>query len=99
MGYRELSRGLGHDGNMSGMNGKDGGKILERKLSDRMLAGVCSGLAAYSGLDANLIRVIFLVACLFGGIGALAYLVAWVVIPEEGEKESIAERLVNQNRG
>jgi phage shock protein PspC (stress-responsive transcriptional regulator) len=86
-------------GNMSGMNGKDGGKILERKINDRMLAGVCSGLAAYSGLDANLIRVLFLVGCLFGGIGALAYLIAWVVIPEEGEKQSIAERLVNQNRG
>ena len=33
-----------------------------------------------------------------GGFGALAYLAAWVVIPEEGEKTSIAENLVNKNR-
>jgi phage shock protein PspC (stress-responsive transcriptional regulator) len=85
--------------NMSGMNGSKGGKVLERKVNDRMLAGVCSGLAEYTGIDANLMRVIFAAACIFGGLGALVYVVAWVVIPEEGEKESIAERLVNQSKG
>ncbi len=82
----------------NGVNGKDGGKVLERTLNDRMVAGVCSGLAVYTGIDANLLRVIFGVLCIFGGIGALIYLIAWVVIPEEGEKQSIVERLVNQNR-
>jgi phage shock protein C len=80
------------------MNGISGGKKLERKRDGRMIAGVCAGLADYTGFDANLIRLIFAVACLFGFIGALVYVVGWAVIPEEGEKESIVERVINQNR-
>jgi phage shock protein PspC (stress-responsive transcriptional regulator) len=56
-------------------------------------------MAEYFGIDANLIRVIVAVLTVFtGGFGALAYLAAWVVLPEEGEKSSIAENLVNKNR-
>ena len=80
------------------MNDTSGAKVLERKRDGRMLAGVCAGLAAYFGLDANLIRAIFAVLTFFGLLGPLVYVVAWAVIPEEGEKESIVERLVNNNR-
>ena len=38
------------------------------------------------------------IACFFGFMGALVYLVAWAVLPEEDEKESIVEHLVNKNR-
>ena len=81
------------------MSNANGSKTLVRTRDGRILAGVCSGLGEYFGIDANLIRVIVAVVTVFtGGFGALAYLAAWVVVPEEGEKSSIAENLVNKNR-
>jgi phage shock protein PspC (stress-responsive transcriptional regulator) len=85
---------------MAAMSNVNGSKTLVRTRDGRIVAGVCSGLAEYFGIDANLIRVIVVVLTVFtGGVGgALAYLAAWVVIPEEGEKSSIAENMVNKNR-
>jgi phage shock protein C len=74
-------------------------KTLERKRDGRMLAGVCAGIGAYLGIDANLVRLIFAIASFFGLLGVLVYLVAWAVVPEEGEKASIVEQLVNKNQG
>jgi phage shock protein PspC (stress-responsive transcriptional regulator) len=74
-----------------------GGKRLERKLEGRWLAGVCAGLGDYLGVDANLVRVIVAVLVLFGGFGALAYVMAWALIPEEGESASIAEKIINKS--
>jgi phage shock protein C len=76
----------------------DGTKTLERKRDGRMLAGVCVGLGAYFGLDANLVRLAFAIASFFGFLGVLAYLVAWAVVPEQGEKDSILEQLVNKSQ-
>jgi phage shock protein C len=75
-----------------------GSKTLERKRDGRMLAGVCAGLGDYFGLDANLVRLAFAIASFFGFFGVLVYVIAWAVVPEEGEKDSIAERLVNKNQ-
>lgn len=75
-----------------------GSKRLERKRDGRMVAGVCAGIGDYFGIDTNIVRLIFAVACIFGFMGALVYLVAWAVLPEEGEKESIVEHLVNKDR-
>jgi len=84
---------------MAVMSNVNGSKTLVRTRDGRIVAGVCSGLAEYFSIDANLIRVIVAVLTVFtGGVGALAYLAAWVVIPEEGEKSSIAENMVNKNR-
>jgi phage shock protein PspC (stress-responsive transcriptional regulator) len=94
--------GSGQPGGSSGSGGPGGprgfaGKRLERKLEGRWLAGVCVGLADYLGVDPNLIRVIVAVLVLFGGFGALAYLLAWALVPEEGDSASIAEKLINKN--
>ena len=84
---------------MAVMNDANGSKTLVRTRDGRIVAGVCSGLGEYFGLDVNLIRLILAVITVFSaGVGALAYLAAWVVIPEEGEKTSIAENIVNKNR-
>jgi phage shock protein C len=81
------------------MSNVNGSKMLVRTRDGRIVAGVCSGLGVYFGMDANLIRLILAVITVFtGGFGALAYLAAWVVIPEEGEKTSIAENMINKNR-
>ena len=54
---------------------------LYRSGKDQMIGGVCGGLAAYFSMDATLIRVIAIATILFGGIGLLAYLIAWIIIP------------------
>ncbi len=56
---------------------------LTRPRNNRMIAGVCAGFALHYGWDLNLVRIICAVVALFTGVGAIAYLVAWVVIPEE----------------
>ena len=59
-------------------------KQLRRPVTDRMVAGVASGLGRYFAVDPTLVRVGFAVATLFsGGLGALAYLVMWFLMPEE----------------
>ncbi len=84
---------------MSYMNGNSSGKTLARRRDNRIIAGVCAGLADYTGIDVNLLRVIVAVVSFFtAGTGVLAYIVAWIVIPEEGQKSSIAEDFVNKNR-
>ncbi|HTT50396.1 MAG TPA: PspC domain-containing protein [Streptosporangiaceae bacterium] len=75
-------------------------KQLVRTRNGRLVAGVCSGIAEYAGIDATVVRLIFLaVAVITFGVGALIYLAAWVVIPEEGETASIAENLIKKTGG
>jgi len=82
---------------MSYTNGS--GKVLVRRRDNRIIAGVCSGLADYTGMDVNLLRVIAALVTLFTvGTGVLAYVVAWIVIPEEGQKTSIVEDLFNKTK-
>lgn len=74
-------------------------KVLRRPRDGRMLAGVCAGVADYFGLDVTLVRVIWaVVSIITGGAGVLAYLVAWIIIPDEGQKSSIAENLVGKKQ-
>lgn len=79
------------------MNGGNGIKILARSQKGRMVAGICAGIADYTGLDVTLVRVIVtVVSVLTGGTGALAYLAAWMIIPGEGEKTSIAQDILGR---
>jgi phage shock protein PspC (stress-responsive transcriptional regulator) len=81
------------------MNTMNGAKRLYRRPEGRIVAGVCTGLADYVGIDVTVIRLAFAVLTIFGGFGALLYVVAWAIVPEEGEKESIVEGLVHKKRG
>ena len=77
------------------MSGGNGTKILVRPRKGRILAGICAGIAGYSGLEVTLVRVIVTVVSVFtGGTAALAYLAAWLIIPGEGEKASIAQGIL-----
>ncbi len=59
-------------------------KELKRSQTDRMVAGVCGGIGVYLGIDPNVIRLVWVVFTVFGvGLGLLAYLLAWIIIPEE----------------
>ncbi|MCW2798721.1 MAG: hypothetical protein JWQ70_193 [Aeromicrobium sp.] len=64
-------------------------KKLTRNRDDKWVGGVCGGIATYTGVDANLIRLIVAVATLLGaGSLIVAYLVAWVLIP--GQPETVS---------
>jgi len=57
---------------------------LRRSRSDRMVAGVCGGLAKTFGVDAAIVRIALVAATLLGfGTGAVLYLVCWLVMPQD----------------
>ncbi len=58
-------------------------KRLYRPSHDRVLAGVCSGIAEYFALDPALVRLGWALATVLGFAGILAYLIAWGVLPDE----------------
>jgi phage shock protein C len=57
-------------------------KRLYRSMTDRMVAGICGGLAEYFNIDPTIIRLIMVVSVLAGGVGIPAYIIGWIVIPE-----------------
>jgi phage shock protein C len=61
-------------------------RTLRRSRTNRMIAGVMGGIAEYFGLDATLVRVIFVVASVLSAAfpGTIVYLILWLVIPEQG---------------
>ncbi|MBI3522103.1 MAG: PspC domain-containing protein [Chloroflexi bacterium] len=58
---------------------------LERSVDNRMVAGVCGGIAEYLQIDATIVRVFFVLLTIFGGVGLLAYIVLLVVMPLPGQ--------------
>lgn len=58
---------------------------LSRPSHDRMIAGVCSGLARRFGMSANVVRVIFLLSMLLPGPQILIYIGGWILIPDESK--------------
>ncbi|HET9500924.1 MAG TPA: PspC domain-containing protein [Marmoricola sp.] len=56
---------------------------LTRPYDDRVIGGVCAGLARYFGIDPNLVRVLTVLVVVLGLFSpVIAYLVAWALIPE-----------------
>jgi len=65
---------------------------LVRSDTDKMVAGVCGGLAAYLDIDPVLVRLAFVILLLASGIGFAIYLVLWIVMPREataGESDAV----------
>jgi len=71
---------------------------LVRSRTDRKIAGVAGGLAAYLGVDPLWIRIAFVLISIPGGLGVLLYLLGWVLIPEEGEQAAIGDGLLEHLR-
>ena len=58
---------------------------MEKKLkrsANKMIAGVCGGLAEYLGMDATIVRVIYALLVLFGGVGILLYIILALLMPK-----------------
>lgn len=54
-----------------------------RSKNDKMIAGVCGGLARYFNIDPAIVRLLFVLAVALGGASPLIYVVLWIVMPEE----------------
>lgn len=58
-------------------------KKLYRNRNDRMIGGVCAGLGEYLGIDATIVRIIFIVLAFAGLGGVVVYVILWIITPEE----------------
>ncbi len=56
---------------------------LERSLDDRMIAGVCGGVGEYFNIDPTIVRLLWVALSLSLGGGIIAYIIAWIIVPEE----------------
>ena len=72
---------------------------LRRSREDRLAGGVAAGIAARTGLDVTVVRTGFVVASLFGLLGAAAYVLAWLLIPAEGADSTLAAQAMGDRRG
>ncbi|WP_116248504.1 PspC domain-containing protein [Nocardiopsis sp. FIRDI 009] len=79
------------------MNGKLQGRLV-RSDSDRLLTGVCGGMAAFLGIDATIVRIAFVAFALLGG-GVFVYILAWLLMPAEGERHSLLEQIIRNFQG
>ncbi len=80
-------------------HGRRGRGPLRRSRDDRIIAGIAGGLAARSGRDVTVIRVVLVLLALLSGFGVAAYVIAWFLIPAEGSTETIAARASSDKRG
>jgi phage shock protein PspC (stress-responsive transcriptional regulator) len=68
-------------------------KRLYRSKTDKVLAGVCGGIAAYFNIDPVAVRAAFVLAVAFFGLSIWIYPILWVIIPEEGGKSKLQEMI------
>ena len=59
---------------------------LRRNPMNRVIGGVCSGLADFFGVDVALMRIAFVIAFLFASFGFWLYIILWIVLPENGQQ-------------
>jgi phage shock protein C len=82
------------DANLCAYCGKRVGGVIARKRLvrprvGRKVGGVAIGMAEYFDLDVTLLRLVWLIGSIFTGIGFIAYLLAWIVVPEEPETVAV----------
>ena len=60
-------------------------KRLYRSNSNKMIAGVCGGIAEYINLDPTVVRLLWALLCFMGGTGVIAYIIAAIIMPNQFE--------------
>jgi phage shock protein C len=64
---------------------------LTRDIANKKIAGVCAGFARYLDVDVVLVRVLWLAVAICTGVGFLAYVAAWIVMPKEPRPYDVAQ--------
>lgn len=72
-------------------------KRLYRSEDNRVLAGVCAGLADYFQVDPVLVRLIFVALGFINGLGLLIYFIMWLVVPDQAHHDLDGEEMVRAN--
>ena len=72
---------------------------LTRSNNDRVIAGVCGGLAAYLDIDSVLVRLAFVILLFASGIGIPIYVILWIVMPEQDSDISSDAEVIQKNLG
>lgn len=71
-----------------------GNKKLTRSRKERMIAGICGGLAEYFGWDISLLRVVYVLATIFTAFaGTIVYIILWIVMPDERYSDGYGSRI------
>lgn len=81
-GYKPEKIHIEEGDHYSGTDGERPVRRLFRNPDDKKVAGVCSGIALFLGVDVTLIRIIFIIALICGSAGFWIYLVIWIAAPE-----------------
>jgi phage shock protein C len=66
-------------------------KKLYRSKKDSIIAGVCGGIAEYFEIDPTLVRLLTVLVVFLGGAGGIAYIIAWIIIPQNPEQITESE--------
>jgi len=72
---------------------------LSRSENDKMLGGVCGGIASYLGVDSVLVRLAFVVLLFASGIGLPIYVILWAIMPLEADVAKPGSEVFQQNLG
>jgi|SRR3989338_4018630 len=64
-------------------------KTLHRSQTDKVIAGVCGGLAEYFDIDSIIIRLLFILVVALGGSGVFLYLILWLTMPKSSSGEAV----------
>ena len=71
-------------------------KKLYRSREDKIIGGVCGGLAKYFDVDPTLIRILAVVSIFINGIGIIAYIIAWIIVPLEPSNSNRTEDISDE---
>ncbi len=72
-------------------------KRLYRSEKDKIVAGVCGGIAEYLNIDPIIVRILFILAIISEGFGLMLYIVLWIVIPLESSIEKNEDEVIEEN--
>jgi len=89
----------GHEWRALRRHRRSGRGPLRRSRDDRLVGGVCGGVSARTGIDPTVVRIGFVLLGLAGGFGLAAYVVAWLLLPAQGDQSSIATRAATDRTG
>lgn len=72
-------------------------KRLYRSETDKMVGGVCGGLAQYFNMDSTVVRLLFALLIVYGGAGLPLYIILWIVMPTESNVSGNSDEVMAQN--